>query len=117
MTALRPERDSGTAGDQGSSYGQPYGDSGAFGGGRYEESAAGEENRPPLLDDETLARSGVPRPERPKDAPDLAKEALPRGRPSMIRQDGADSGPDTGPGRGGAGNAVSATICFCPHIY
>ncbi|MFU0243410.1 class E sortase, partial [Streptomyces scabiei] len=45
MTALRPERDSGTAGDQGSSYAQPYGDSGAF----------GEQYRPPLLDDETVA--------------------------------------------------------------
>ncbi|MFC8082225.1 class E sortase [Streptomyces sp. NPDC057340] len=50
MTALRPERDSGTAGDQGSSYGQPYGDSGAFGGGWYEEQYP-----QPLLDDETVA--------------------------------------------------------------
>ncbi|MFG2319430.1 class E sortase [Streptomyces tendae] len=58
MTALRPERDSGTAGDQGSSYGQPYGDSGAFGDGWYEEFASGESAdgyRPPLTDDETVA--------------------------------------------------------------
>ncbi|WP_282087408.1 class E sortase [Streptomyces tendae] len=58
MTALRPERDSGTAGDQGSSYGQPYGDSGAFGDGWNEEFASGESAdgyRPPLTDDETVA--------------------------------------------------------------
>lgn len=58
MTALRPERDSGTAGDQGSSYGQPYGDSGAFGDGWYEEFASGDSAdayRPPLIDDETVA--------------------------------------------------------------
>ncbi|MFE0415238.1 class E sortase [Streptomyces tendae] len=58
MTALRPERDSGTAGDQGSSYGQPYGDSGAFGDGWYEELASGDSGdayRPPLTDDETVA--------------------------------------------------------------
>ncbi|MEU5623990.1 class E sortase [Streptomyces tendae] len=64
MTALRPERDSGTAGDQGSSYGQPYGDSGAFGDGWYEESGSGEagdEYRPPLADDETVALR-VPQP-------------------------------------------------------
>ncbi|MFG2683762.1 class E sortase [Streptomyces sp. NPDC048392] len=54
MTALRPERDSGTAGDQGSPYGRPYGDSGAFGEGRYEESA-GEGAYRPLADDETVA--------------------------------------------------------------
>ncbi|MFD5217230.1 class E sortase [Streptomyces tendae] len=64
MTALRPERDSGTAGDQGSSYGQPYGDSGAFGDGWYEESGSGksgDEYRPPLADDETVALR-VPQP-------------------------------------------------------
>lgn len=55
MTALRPERDSGTAGDQGSSYGQPYGDSGAFGGGRREEFASGAEYQAPPVDDETMA--------------------------------------------------------------
>ncbi|MEV8127099.1 class E sortase [Streptomyces sp. NPDC085944] len=55
MTALRPERDSGTAGDQGSSYGQPYGDSGAFGGGWHEESASGGEHQAPPVDDETVA--------------------------------------------------------------
>ncbi|MYS71645.1 class E sortase, partial [Streptomyces sp. SID5926] len=67
MTALRPERDSGTAGDQGSSYGQPYGDSGAFGGGRYEEYAVGEEDRPPLRDDETVALR-IPDPPAPRAA-------------------------------------------------
>ncbi|WP_333744520.1 class E sortase [Streptomyces ardesiacus] len=58
MTALRPERDPGTAGDQGSSYGQPYGDSGAFGDGRYAEFPTGDADgpyRPPLVDDETVA--------------------------------------------------------------
>ncbi|MFF0643201.1 class E sortase [Streptomyces tendae] len=67
MTALRPERDSGTAGDQGSSYGQPYGDSGAFGDGWYEESGSGEsgdEYRPPLTDDETVALRVPPPPAR-----------------------------------------------------
>ncbi|MFH8530139.1 class E sortase [Streptomyces tendae] len=67
MTALRPERDSGTAGDQGSSYGQPYGDSGAFGDGWYEESRSGEsgdEYRPPLTDDETVALRVPPPPAR-----------------------------------------------------
>ncbi|MFF0588855.1 class E sortase [Streptomyces sp. NPDC003781] len=60
MTALRPERDSGTAGDQGSSYGQPYGDSGAFGGGWYEEQYP-----QPLLDDETVALRIPEPPARP----------------------------------------------------
>ncbi|MFE2459941.1 class E sortase [Streptomyces sp. NPDC059402] len=55
MTALRPERDSGTAGDQGSPYGQPYGDSGAFGDGRYEEFVSGAEYQAPPVDDETVA--------------------------------------------------------------
>ncbi|KFG72418.1 class E sortase [Streptomyces mutabilis] len=57
MTALRPERDSGTAGDQGSSYGQSYGDSGAFGGGWdgwYEDSASQGATQVPV-DDETVA--------------------------------------------------------------
>ncbi|MFE9055572.1 class E sortase [Streptomyces mutabilis] len=57
MTALRPERDSGTAGDQGSSYGQPYGDSGAFGGGWdgwYGDSASQGAAQVPV-DDETVA--------------------------------------------------------------
>ncbi|MFC8858463.1 class E sortase [Streptomyces sp. NPDC057144] len=55
MTAVRPERDSGTAGDQGSSYGQPYGDSGAFGGGWHEGFASGAEYQAPPVDDETVA--------------------------------------------------------------
>ncbi|WP_395573139.1 class E sortase [Streptomyces sp. BK79] len=64
MTALRPERESGAAGDQGSSYGLPYGDSGAFGDGWSEGSAAGEAYRP-VADDETVAlRVPGPPPER-----------------------------------------------------
>ncbi|AQS68646.1 class E sortase [Streptomyces pactum] len=55
MTALRPERDSGTAGDQGSSYGQPYGDSGAFGGGWHEDFSPEAAYRPLVGDDETVA--------------------------------------------------------------
>ncbi len=57
MTALRPERDSGTAGDQGSSYGQPYGDSGAFGGGwdGWYEGFAPEGAEQVPVDDETVA--------------------------------------------------------------
>ncbi|MGW8062169.1 class E sortase [Streptomyces ziwulingensis] len=54
MTALRPERDSGAAGDQGSSYGRPYGDSGAFGGGWHEDFPSGGAHRP-VVDDETVA--------------------------------------------------------------
>jgi sortase A len=57
VTALRPERDSGTAGDQGSSYGQPYGDSGAFGGGWdgwYGDFASEGAAQVPV-DDETVA--------------------------------------------------------------
>ncbi|MFE2047578.1 class E sortase [Streptomyces sp. NPDC059459] len=69
MTALRPERDSGTAGDQGSPYGQPYGDSGAFGGGRHEDFSSGGEQRQPL-DDETVAlRVPDPPPQRRASAP------------------------------------------------
>ncbi|MFB6548978.1 class E sortase [Streptomyces sp. NPDC056405] len=74
MTALRPERESGAAGDQGSSYGLPYGDSGAFGGGWRQDSAAedfssdfssGEPYRPVVADDETVAlRVPDPPPER-----------------------------------------------------
>ncbi|MFJ8541637.1 class E sortase [Streptomyces sp. NPDC093586] len=64
MTALRPERESGAAGDQGASYGQSYGSSGAFGDGafgdgRYEGRSSGEgayeEPYAPVLDDETVA--------------------------------------------------------------
>ncbi|MDT0609662.1 class E sortase [Streptomyces lancefieldiae] len=47
MTALRPERESGAAGDQGGSYGWPYGGSGPLGDGGYEDSAS--------VDDETVA--------------------------------------------------------------
>nr|WP_203722773.1 class E sortase [Streptomyces coelicoflavus] len=73
---MRPERDSGTVGDQGSSYGQPYGDSGAFGDGWYEEFAsgaageagdAGERYRAPLRDDETVALRIPEPPERRTD--------------------------------------------------
>ncbi|MCC2268256.1 class E sortase [Streptomyces sp. CT1-17] len=75
MTALRPERQSGTAGDQGSPYGQSYGDSGAFGDGRHEDFAAGGagaagetaggQYRAPAVDDETVAlRIPDPPPER-----------------------------------------------------
>lgn len=75
MTALRPERQSGTAGDQGSPYGQSYGDSGAFGDGRHEDFAArgagaagetaGDQYRAPAVDDETVAlRIPDPPPER-----------------------------------------------------
>ncbi|MFG3319459.1 class E sortase [Streptomyces sp. NPDC048171] len=66
MTALRPERDSGTAGDQGSSYGRPYGDSGAFGGGRQEDFTSAGPNGPAgPVDDETVAlRIPEPPPER-----------------------------------------------------
>ncbi|MFD5802350.1 class E sortase [Streptomyces sp. NPDC127020] len=66
MTALRPERDSGTAGDQGSSYGRPYGDSGAFGGGWQEDfTSAGPDGPAAPGDDETVAlRIPEPPPER-----------------------------------------------------
>ncbi|GAA2580095.1 MULTISPECIES: class E sortase [Streptomyces] len=65
MTALRPERDSGPAGDQGPPYGQPYGDPGAFGDGRHEEFAPGAVYRPQPADDETVAlRVPGPPPER-----------------------------------------------------
>ncbi|MGW8747420.1 class E sortase [Streptomyces sp. NPDC055794] len=66
MTALRPERDSGTAGDQGSSYGRPYGDSGAFGGGWQEDFTSAGPNGPAAPgDDETVAlRIPEPPPER-----------------------------------------------------
>ncbi|MEW2267688.1 class E sortase [Streptomyces sp. NPDC047853] len=69
MTALRPERDSGAAGDQGSPYGQPYGDSGAFGDGRHEDFSSGGAHRQPL-DDETVAlRVPDPPPQRRASAP------------------------------------------------
>ncbi|MFH9733008.1 class E sortase [Streptomyces sp. NPDC017260] len=83
MTALRPERDSGAAGDQGSSYGQPYGDSGAFGDGWYEDFASGDLSsgdfasgdfasegayRPVVEDDETVALR-VPEPPRERVGP------------------------------------------------
>ncbi|MEU3662540.1 class E sortase [Streptomyces sp. NPDC032940] len=76
MTALRPERESGAAGDQGVSYGESYGSSGAlgagsfgdgaFGDGWYGQGASGEvayeryderydEPYAPVLDDETVA--------------------------------------------------------------
>ncbi|GJF21282.1 class E sortase [Streptomyces sp. HO565] len=69
MTALRPERESGAAGDQGVSYGQSYGSSGAFGGasfghgafgdgwyeGRVPAEGAYEETYAPVPDDETVA--------------------------------------------------------------
>ncbi|MFG3162905.1 class E sortase [Streptomyces sp. NPDC048232] len=66
MTAVRPERESGTAGDQGSSYGRPYGDSGAFGGGWQEDFAsAGPTGPTGAVDDETVAlRIPEPPPER-----------------------------------------------------
>ncbi|MEU6454628.1 class E sortase [Streptomyces sp. NPDC047065] len=66
MTAVRPERESGTAGDQGSSYGRPYGDSGAFGGGWQEDFAsAGPAGHTGPVDDETVAlRIPEPPPER-----------------------------------------------------
>ncbi|MFG2545853.1 class E sortase [Streptomyces sp. NPDC048594] len=66
MTAVRPERESGTAGDQGSSYGRPYGDSGAFGGGWQEDFAsAGPAGPAGPVDDETVAlRIPEPPPER-----------------------------------------------------
>ncbi|WP_031043567.1 class E sortase [Streptomyces sp. NRRL F-5650] len=70
MTALRPERDSGTAGDQGSSYGQPYGDSGAFGDdwyGGFTSAGPGEPYRPPPVDDETVALR-IPQPPVPRTA-------------------------------------------------
>ncbi|WP_399886692.1 class E sortase [Streptomyces sp. BBFR51] len=63
MTALRPERDSGTAGDQGASYGQPYGDSGALGDGWYEDFASVASVGP--VDEETVAlRIPEPPPQR-----------------------------------------------------
>lgn len=68
MTALRPERDSGTAGDQGSSYGRPYGDSGAFGGGPRDDLSPERAGGP--LDDETVAlRIPDPPPPRTAEAP------------------------------------------------
>lgn len=54
MTTLRPERESGAAGDQGGSYGQPYGGSGALGDGWYEDLSA-EAAYHPVADDETVA--------------------------------------------------------------
>ncbi|WP_217141392.1 class E sortase [Streptomyces sp. AC627_RSS907] len=59
MTALRPERASGAVGDQGGSYGVPYGGSGPLGDGGYEGF--------PSLDDETVALripEPLPSPER-----------------------------------------------------
>ncbi|MFD8067497.1 class E sortase [Streptomyces parvulus] len=68
MTALRPERESGTAGDQGSSYGRPYGDSGAFGGGRQDRHSSEPADRP--VDDETVAlRIPEPPPRRSAEEP------------------------------------------------
>ncbi|MBD0423611.1 class E sortase [Streptomyces sp. TRM S81-3] len=68
MTALRPERASGAAGDQGGSYGQPYEDPGAFGGGWYEGYSAGGDEYgsyvPPVVDDETVALRVPAPPER-----------------------------------------------------
>ncbi|MFH8978243.1 class E sortase [Streptomyces sp. NPDC017890] len=64
MTALRPERESGAAGDQGGPYVQPYGNSGAFGDGRYEDFSPEGAYRP-VADDETVAlRVPAARPER-----------------------------------------------------
>ncbi|MGV9287983.1 class E sortase [Streptomyces sp. NPDC003719] len=87
MTALRPERESGAAGDQGASYGHAYEGSGAFGGGSFGDDAHGngwyaghvpgegayEEPHVPVADDETVAlrvpdpppgrTEGVPPPE------------------------------------------------------
>ncbi|WP_217163257.1 class E sortase [Streptomyces sp. AC512_CC834] len=65
MTALRPERDSGTAGDQGASYGQPYGDSGALGDGWYEDFApVGPVGPIGPVDEETVALR-IPEPPEP----------------------------------------------------
>ncbi|MFC7813243.1 MULTISPECIES: class E sortase [unclassified Streptomyces] len=102
MTALRPERDSGTAGDQGSSYGQPYGDSGAFGGGFdgwYEDFAAGEGAGAPL-DDETVAlRVPDPPPERSATAPPVTGGRAARRKAAKRRHGrrGGSRGPSRAP--------------------
>jgi sortase A len=60
VTALRPERDSGTAGGQGASYGQPYGESGALGDGWHEDFASVGS-----VDEETVALR-IPEPPPPR---------------------------------------------------
>ncbi|AKZ56851.1 Integral membrane protein [Streptomyces ambofaciens ATCC 23877] len=101
MTALRPERDSGAAGDQGSSYGWPYGDSGAFGDGRHEDlSSTGPYG--PVVDDETVAlRVPGPPPARagaapPADSPAVGGRAA-RRKAAKRRHGrrGASRGPST----------------------
>ncbi|MEU3896072.1 class E sortase [Streptomyces sp. NPDC045251] len=102
MTALRPERDSGAAGDQGSSYGQPYGDSGAFGGGFdgwYEDFAA-EEGAGAPLDDETVAlRVPGPPPERSATVPPVTGGRAARRKAAKRRHGrrGASRGPSRAP--------------------
>ncbi|GAA5209973.1 class E sortase [Streptomyces thinghirensis] len=101
MTALRPERESGAAGDQGSSYGRPYGDSGAFGGGWHEDSGAedfssGEPYRPVVADDETVAlRVPDPPPERRTTAPPVTGGRAARRKAAKRRHGrrGASRGP------------------------
>ncbi|MET8567948.1 class E sortase [Streptomyces sp. NPDC004783] len=69
MTALRPERDSGAAGDQGPSYGRPYGEPGALGDVSFADGSHGDDRHEgrfpaeeayaqaysPVPDDETVA--------------------------------------------------------------
>ncbi|MFJ8189889.1 class E sortase [Streptomyces sp. NPDC096094] len=105
MTALRPERESGAAGDQGSSYGRPYGDSGAFGGGWRESSASAdfsadisseEPYRPVVADDETVAlRVPDPPPERETAVPPVAGGRAARRKAAKRRhgRHGASRGP------------------------
>nr|WP_237518649.1 class E sortase [Streptomyces sp. SID5910] len=68
---MRPERESGAAGDQGVSYGQSYGSSGAFGGGRHEGAYAGayDETYAPVIDDETVALRVPDPPPSPSPSP------------------------------------------------
>ncbi|WP_077798203.1 class E sortase [Streptomyces sp. JHA26] len=114
MTALRPERESGAAGDQGASYGQSYGSSGAFGdggfrggafgdggfrggafgGGRHEERFPGEgvyeETYAPVPDDETVAlRVPDPPPVRTEGASPAVTDGPPPGGGRAARRKAA----------------------------
>ncbi|MFC8869589.1 class E sortase [Streptomyces sp. NPDC057148] len=115
MTALRPERDSGTAGDQGSSYGQPYGDSGAFGGGFdgwYEDFAAEEGARTPP-DDETVAlRVPDPPPERSATVPPVTGGRAARRKAAKRRHGrrGAPRGPSRVPETDGTPKAPLSRV-------
>ncbi|MEZ3180094.1 class E sortase [Streptomyces pimonensis] len=130
MTALRPEREPGTggAGEQGFPYGgQPYGEPGAYGGGRYDDTASdphggasGNTAYLPPADEETVALRIPEPPERTEREGSASVLAASGGRAARRkaarkrhgRRGGsrkAVAGPRAGVGREGTSEAAEGT--------